>query len=44
MIVGSTYDGVVVYTKGCVRRMFGQETYYFLVSSKRWIDGAEADQ
>jgi arginine/lysine/ornithine decarboxylase len=35
VIVGSTYDGVLVYTKGTVRRVHGEDVYYFFVSSKR---------
>jgi hypothetical protein len=37
VIVGSTYDGLLIYTKGCVRTVAGEPTYYFLVSSKRWL-------
>ena len=36
VIVGSTYDGILIYTKGSVRRVTGEDTYYFLISSKRW--------
>jgi hypothetical protein len=36
VIVGSTFDGVPLYTKGTIRRILGEETYYFFVSSKRW--------
>lgn len=36
VVVGSTYDGVLLYTKGSIRRVAGEETYYFFVSSKRW--------
>lgn len=40
VIVGSTYDGLLVYTKGTIRRIAGEETYYFFVSSKRWSPNA----
>ena len=40
VIAGTTYDGILVYTKGCIRRMAGEDTYYFFVSSKRWTGGA----
>lgn len=36
VIVGSTYDGLLIYTKGTIRRIAGEDTYYFFVSSKRW--------
>jgi hypothetical protein len=36
VIVGATFDGMLVYTKGVIRRVAGEDTYYFLVSSKRW--------
>jgi hypothetical protein len=36
VIVGATFDGVLLYTKGAIRRVAGEDTYYFLVSSKRW--------
>jgi hypothetical protein len=36
VIVGSTFDGLLLYTKGTIRRVAGEDTYYFLVSSKRW--------
>jgi hypothetical protein len=39
VIVGATYDGVLVYSKGAIRRIAGEETFYFLVSSKRWVSG-----
>ena len=39
VIVGSTFDGVLVYTKGTIRQVAGEETYYFLISSKRWLSG-----
>jgi hypothetical protein len=37
VIVGSTYDGLLIYTKGCIRVVTGEPTFYFLVSSKRWL-------
>jgi len=36
VIVGSTYAGLLIYTKGTIRRVAGEDTYYFFVSSKRW--------
>ena len=42
VIVGTTWDGILVYSKGTVRNVDGQDTYYFFVSSKRWLaDGDE---
>ena len=35
VIVGLTFDGVVVYTKGKIVRMGGREVFYVLVSSKK---------
>src|SRR5436309_77397 len=35
VILGTTYDGVVIYTKGTVRRQGGQDVFYVLVSAKR---------
>ena len=42
VIVGSTYDGLLVYTKGTIRRVAGEDTYYFFISSKRWTAEAES--
>jgi hypothetical protein len=35
VIEGFTFDGILVYTKGVIRRELGQETFYILVSAKR---------
>jgi len=43
VIMGTTYDGVLIYTKGTIRRVQGDNTYYLLVSSKRWTpEGRDA--
>jgi hypothetical protein len=34
VIIGATYDGRMVYTKGTIRRDAGVEEFYVLVSSK----------
>jgi hypothetical protein len=41
VIVGSTYDGLLVYTKGAIRKIDGEDTFYFFVSSKRWLADPE---
>ena len=35
VIEGFTFDGLLIYTKGVIRREFGQETLYILISAKR---------
>lgn len=35
VIEGLTYDGILVYTKGAIRKVNGEEMLYILVSSKR---------
>ena len=35
VIEGFTFDGLLVYTKGVIRRELGQEILYILVSAKR---------
>lgn len=35
IIEGFTFDGLLIYTKGVIRKQFGQETLYILVSAKR---------
>ena len=35
IIEGFTFDGLLIYTKGVIRREFGEETLYILVSAKR---------
>jgi hypothetical protein len=35
IIEGFTFDGLLIYTKGVIRKEFGQETLYILVSAKR---------
>ena len=37
VIIGSSYDGTVVYTKGKIKKEKDEETFYILISSKRWI-------
>ena len=39
VILGFTYDGVLVYTKGKLQRESGQEVFYILISSKRAVEG-----
>ena len=42
VIVGATYDGVLIYTKGTIRKVAGEDTFYFFVSSKQWLARSEA--
>jgi hypothetical protein len=35
VILGFTYDNVLVYTKGKLRKEKGEDVYYILISSKR---------
>lgn len=35
VIVGRTFDGTIVYTKGKIAKLEGLETFYVLISSKR---------
>lgn len=35
VILGFTYDNVLVYTKGKLHKEGGEEVYYILISSKR---------
>ncbi|MDP2601052.1 MAG: hypothetical protein Q8S00_00440 [Deltaproteobacteria bacterium] len=37
IIEGFTFAGLLIYTKGVIRREFGEETLYILVSAKRSI-------
>ena len=39
VILGFTYDGILVYTKGKLQRESGQEVYYILISSKKAVEG-----
>jgi hypothetical protein len=41
VIIGTTYDGLPVYTKGAIRKVGAQDVFYFLVSSKRWTPQAD---
>jgi arginine/lysine/ornithine decarboxylase len=34
VIISSTYDGKVIYTKGTIRKLNQQEEFYILISSK----------
>ena len=35
LIIGLTFDGIPVYTKGRISKMGGREVFYVLISSKR---------
>jgi len=35
IIEGFTFDGLLIYTKGVIRKEFGQEALYILISAKR---------
>jgi hypothetical protein len=35
VIISSTYDGTLIYTKGTIRRIEGVEEYYLLISAKK---------
>ncbi len=35
IIISSTYDGTLVYTKRTIRRIQGAEEYYLLISAKK---------
>ena len=37
VIIGSSYDGLICYTKETIRREQDEETYYIVISSKRSI-------
>jgi hypothetical protein len=37
VIIGQSYSGTVIYTKGTIRKKADEETYYILISSKRSI-------
>jgi hypothetical protein len=39
VILGFTYDGILVYTKGKLQKESSQEVYYILISSKRAVEG-----
>ncbi len=39
VILGFTYDGILVYTKGKLQRESGREVYYILISSKKAVEG-----
>jgi hypothetical protein len=38
VIVGLTHHGMLVYTKGALRRFAGEERFYVLVSAKRSVE------
>jgi hypothetical protein len=38
VILGITREGVLVYTKGALRRFAGEDFLYVLVSAKRSVD------
>lgn len=35
VIISSTYDGTLIYTKGTIRQVQGTEEYYLLISAKK---------
>jgi len=37
VIIGSSFHGTVIYTKGKIKKEDDEETYYILISSKRFI-------
>jgi hypothetical protein len=37
VIEGFTFDGLLIYTKGVIRKQFGQETLYILISAKKSV-------
>jgi len=39
VIVGQTHTGMVIYTKGKISKKSGVELFYFIISSKRDING-----
>jgi hypothetical protein len=38
VIIGITHEGILVYTKGALRRFEGEEAFYLLVSAKRSVE------
>jgi len=34
IIISSTFDGKIIYTKGTIRKVNGQDEFYILISSK----------
>jgi hypothetical protein len=38
IVVGITHEGILVYTKGALRRFSGQDYFYLFVSAKRSIE------
>jgi hypothetical protein len=38
VIIGITHEGILVYTKGALRQVGGEETFYLLVSAKRSVE------
>ncbi len=38
IIVGKSWSGLVIYTKGRFEYRNGEETFYILISSKRFLD------
>jgi len=37
VIIGQSYNGMVIYTKGKIKKEDGEERYYILISSKRSV-------
>ena len=38
VILGITHDGILVYTKGALRRHAGEDYFYVFISAKRSVD------
>ena len=38
VVIGITHEGILVYTKGALRNLEGEEVFYLLVSAKRSIE------
>jgi hypothetical protein len=39
IIESFTYDGILMYTKGAIKKSDGQETFYIIISAKRSTSG-----
>ncbi|MFH0766096.1 MAG: hypothetical protein V2A61_06725 [Calditrichota bacterium] len=37
VIISSSYDGTIIYTKGKIKKVENEDTFYILISSKRSI-------
>jgi hypothetical protein len=38
VVLGFTHEGILIYTKGALRRRSGQEHFYIFVSAKRSVE------